>query len=142
MPIHQLCRFISVLLIGCSLFTACTAPKTTAPPSVPPLASQPNANSDIGKTDARGIVITTDTPDAPLCHPAYYQVKKEVFETCLVDGMTFVQVSNAIGYEGVLVSQSGNTEIMRWQAGADNERMIIGTFRDGKLVSKSQVGLD
>jgi hypothetical protein len=120
------------------------APAATPPPEPEDVASltdtaTPASDSNIGKVDETGTTVVVDVPDDEVCRPKTVSITKAVFETCLIDGLTFVQVSNTIGFEGNLVSQSGNTQIRRWSNGG---KILLGTFRNGKLVSKSQVNLE
>ncbi|MBD2076257.1 hypothetical protein H6F86_20720 [Phormidium sp. FACHB-592] len=119
------------------------APSPTSSPETSPSpteAAKPAKDSNIGKVDATGTTVVVDVPDNPVCDPETTQTTKEVFETCLIESLTFVQASNVIGFKGELVSQAGTTEIRKWTARGDG--VIFATFSDGKLVSKSQSNLE
>jgi hypothetical protein len=119
------------------------APVATPTPEAvasPTEAATPASDSNIGKVDETGTTVVVDVPDDEVCRAKTVSVKKAVFETCLIGGLTFVQVSNVFGYKGVLLSQSGTTEVRKWTSGS--EGVVLGTFRDGKLVGKSQVNLE
>ncbi|MEP1057638.1 MULTISPECIES: hypothetical protein [Cyanophyceae] len=136
-----------VALSGCSGSSPkSSTPAASVPPSPTPSPSTSpsiaaNPNSNIGKADAQGTTVTVDVPDSPLCDPETTQTTKEVFETCLIEDLTFVQASNVIGFKGELASQSGATEIMQWDLGKDSQ-IITAVFQDKKLKSKSQVNLN
>lgn len=61
------------------------------------------------------------------------------------DGMTVDQVSDILGAQGEKISESsagGSTmTAYQWKGGMLSGRIVMGTFDDGKLMSKTQVGL-
>jgi len=130
---------IALTLPACAPSTQ-TTPTASPSPSPSSAATRVNGESQIGLTDAQGRKVEVDLPDDAICYQKTVQVTLEVFDRCLINGLTFVQVSNAIGYKGTLVSQSGSLETMRWGSGTDGKQ-IFGTFQDGKLISKTQTGL-
>jgi hypothetical protein len=105
--------------------------------------TQPTAlvdpNSNIGKVDQTGTTIMVDMPNHPSCSREYVSVKLDTFENCLIEGLTYVQVANVLGYRGELQAKSGDTEIWQWNDGSG--KYLSATFFDGKLVSRSQIGL-
>jgi len=128
------------LAIACLLLTSCAttqAPPTASSPS--PSAAPTNPNSNIGKTDETGTVVTVDLPDNPACQRKTTSVKLDTYENCLVEGLTWVQVANVLGYKGNERSRSGSTHIVQWSDGSGG--YITATFVDNKLQSKSQIGL-
>ena len=96
--------------------------------------------SDIGRADQTGVKITVDVPKDPVCSRTHVSVKMDTFEKCLVEGLTYVQVANVLGYRGELQTKSGNAEIYQWNDGAG--KYLSATFANGKLMSKAQVGLE
>jgi hypothetical protein len=110
-------------------------PKPTASPTIPI-----DPSSNIGKVDENGITAAIDVPKNPVCSRKYVSVKLDTFETCLIDGLTYVQVANVLGYRGTLQAKSGNREIWQWNDGSG--KYLTATFSGGKLISKSQIGLE
>jgi hypothetical protein len=117
---------IGLLVVGCG-----GKPKAAVAPA--PLN---NPNSDVGKVDEMGVTAVVDAPSAEPCQRKYASVKRDTFDQCLIEGLTYVQVANMLG-RGKMASKAGNTEIWQWS----NYGVITATFRDGKMVSKSQSGL-
>lgn len=103
-------------------------------------AAPVDPNSSIGKVDQNGVNVTVDVPKAPACSRKSVSVKMDTFETYLVDGLTYVQVANLLGYRGELQTKSGDMEIWQWNDGAG--KYLSATFNDGKMVSKAQVDLE
>ena len=126
------------LLSSCSSRSVETPKSVAIAPSASPVAANPN--SIIGRVDSTGTVIKIDTPDDPICHRKTQSVKQDNFKLCLVERMTFVQVSNVFGHAGDLQSSSGATEIYQWNDGAGKYASAL--FVNGYLSSKSQVGLE
>ena len=113
---------ISLLVVSCS--KAPEAPK--------------DPNSLIGQKDQFGTVAITDVPKLPECSRKFVSVKLDTFQSCIIDGLTYVQVANTLGYAGQLQAESGNSAIYKWN-GSDG--VVMASFVDGRLVSKSQSGL-
>ncbi len=105
--------------------------KTAAPVDSP---------SDIGKVDQTGVKITVDVPKDPVCSRTRVSIKIDTFEKCLIEGLTYVQVANVLGYRGELQTKSGNAEIYQWNDGLG--KYLSATFVNGKLMSKAQIGLE
>ena len=116
------------------------APSPTLSPGVvaSPTGATPANDRNMSKVDATGTTVVVDVPADEVCHSKKMSLTKAVFEACLINGLTLVQVSNVIGDEGDLVGHSGNVQIRRWM---NVEKILFCTFRDGKLISKSQVNL-
>ncbi len=128
-----LCAVVGLLMVGCGgkpPATQVTAPQTTA---------STNPNSNIGKTDEMGVTVSVDVPDKESCKRTHVSVKNDTFQECLLDGLSYVQVANTLGYKGKLSTKSGNTEIWQWNGGTG--QYLTATFVDGKMISKSQAGL-
>ena len=126
------------LVSSCSSRSVETPTPAAIVPSASPVAANPN--SIIGRIDSTGTVIKVDTPNDPICHRKYQSVKQDNFKLCLVEGLTFVQVSNVFGHAGELQSSSGTTEIYQWNDGAG--KYATALFISGYLSTKSQVGLE
>lgn len=140
--LRRLIAISPVLLIGCTSTQVQKPemqPSETAIASPSPSVSPSNPNSAIGKTDQFGVVVKIDIPSFPECQRKYQSVEKDTFEKCLIEGLTFVQTSNIIGFAGDLSSKSGTYEVRQWSNGM---KIITASFKDGYLISKSQVGLN
>jgi hypothetical protein len=98
-----------------------------------------NPNSLIGQKDGQGFEITVDTPENPACQAKTVSVTMAVFETCLVNGMTYIQVSNIIGFAGEIMADSGTAKLYSWSGRGGS--VITANFLSGKMFSKSQSGL-
>ena len=98
-----------------------------------------SSSSNIGKVDDNGVTATVDVPKAPACLRKTVSVKMDTFEQCLPDELTYVQAANVLGYRGRLQTKAGNTEIWQWNDGDGKYLSIV--FDNGKLKSKTQVGL-
>lgn len=79
-------------------------------------------------------------PDDPACHRNHVSVKLDTFQNCLLNGMTYVQIANILGYRGTLTSESGNLQDWEWNDGSG--KYLSVTFVDNRLDSKSQINLD
>lgn len=77
-------------------------------------------------------------PSDPECNRKYQNVTRALFDTCIKEGMTYIQVSTMIGTEGVSNTQSGNAQIYQWSNGSGG--FIIVMFDKDRVVSKSQGG--
>jgi hypothetical protein len=117
--------------------TFCSACSTVASAPVP---TPIDPNSAIGQIDQFGVTVTTDKPSHPACNRKFVSVKLDTFESCLVPGLTYVQVANILGYKGTLSAQASTVEIWQWNDGQD--RLLTAKFEGGRLVSKSQLGLE
>ena len=109
-------------------------------PAAEPSAAKEQATGDMGKRDEQGNTITINVPANASCHRRYVSVKLDTFNDCLVEGMTYVQVSNTLGYQGELQSQSGSIKLYQWNDGSG--KYLSASFENGRLSSKSQVGLE
>lgn len=97
-----------------------------------------NPSGDVGKIDQNGIAVVVDKPDHPACSRNYVSVQLDTFQHCLVEGLTYVQVANILGYQGTLGAEAGGSEVWQWNG---REGVLTATFSGGRLVSKSQAGL-
>ncbi|MEG4170216.1 MULTISPECIES: type IV pilin-like G/H family protein [unclassified Microcoleus] len=102
------------------------------------LDSLKSVSPDSLKSDSTKVGV--EVPTHPSCSRKYVSVKLDTFENCLVDGMTYSQVANVLGYAGKLQSQSGSIEMWQWNDGEG--KYLSAIFSDGKLMSKSQIGLE
>ena len=103
-------------------------------------AAKEKGTGDMGKRDVQGNTVTVNVPDNASCHRRYVSVKLDTFNDCLVEGMTYVQVANTLGYRGELQSQSGSIKLYQWNDGSG--KYLSASFEDGRLSSKSQIGLE
>lgn len=92
-------------------------PRPTYPPTLAVLAGNPPPGTDV-------------------CNLPYSAITQAIYEKCIHEGMTYIQVSNIIGFAGEEVSQSGSTKVYRW--GDSKNGFMIGTFQNDRLISKSQ----
>jgi len=110
------------------------------------LAAGPEGNAiKIPKTSSAGI---TPNPIAikqgfipegtDVCNLPYSALIKAMVETCVSEGMSYVDVANLIGYKGEEAAKSGNSTTYIWKS---NEGMMSATFIDDKLTAKTQQGL-
>ena len=97
-----------------------------------------SVSPDSLKSDSTTVGV--EVPTHPSCSRKYVSVKLDTFENCLVDGMTYSQVAKVLGYAGKLQSQSGSIEMWQWNDGEG--KYLSAMFSDGKLMSKSQIGLE
>jgi hypothetical protein len=102
-------------------------------------SAQVDPDSKIGLVDQFGVTVSVDVPKAESCTRKYVSVKLDTFNECLPEGLTYVQVANALGYKGELQSKSGDVELWLWNGGSG--KYLSGQFVNGKLTGKSQVGL-
>jgi hypothetical protein len=81
-----------------------------------------------------------EVPTSESCKRNYVSVKLDTFQECLVEGLSYTQVANTLGYAGTLTSSSGSVEIWQWNGGTG--KYLSAVFVSGKMTSKSQVGLE
>lgn len=74
-----------------------------------------------------------------ICNLPYSALIKEMYEQCFHEGMTYVQVSNIVGWQGEEVASSGSTSTYQWGDG-DSGTMTL-TFENDKLLHLSQNNL-
>lgn len=113
-----------------------TAPTTDPSPTASPSASS-SPDTEIGKTDANGVTAIVEAPAQ--CKEDSVPFNQYTFDTCLIEGLTYIQTANVFGFRGKLASKSGSYEIWQWEGG--DGKFISVSFSDGHLKSKSQVGL-
>ena len=80
-----------------------------------------------------------EVPDLEPCKRGFVSVHLDTYQECLLEGMTYEQVANIIGFKGTPGASSGSSEIWHWR-GRDNE-IITVLFDKTGLSSKSQVNL-
>ena len=108
------------------LLTACTsAPLKTV--EAPPPSPEAVVVAAVGK------------PANPTCTRRYVALDLDIYSQCILDGMSFVTVSNIIGFAGTPVSASGNATVFRWKY---NDGVMMATFVDDRLTAKAQSGLE
>ncbi len=125
---------VVVLLIGVFAPEDASRSDNTAVTSSEPSASNPDpttASDDVVEPEA-----ATDEPTPDLTADNFERIR---------DGMTVEQVSDILGSRGEKVSESsaGGTTmtLYKWTGGMLSGRVVVGTFMDGKLNSKTQTGL-
>jgi hypothetical protein len=114
---------IALLLASC----ASTPPKVVEAPPADPSPIQPVTVAAVGK------------PANPTCTRRYVALDLDIYTQCILDGMSFVTVSNIIGFPGTPVSSSGNAASFQWRY---DDGLMMATFVDDRLVSKAQTGLE
>jgi hypothetical protein len=78
-------------------------------------------------------------PSDPACNRPHVSIKLDTFQSCLVEGMSYIQVANILGSAGTLQAQSGSAQVWEW--GDGNGGFLFVSFRDQLMISKSQTGL-
>lgn len=74
-----------------------------------------------------------------ICQPrSHIHLSYQMFEQCFPEGITYEQVTEIIGSSGRLFSQSGSLAIYQWE---NRKGSMSASFRDSKLLSKSQINL-
>ena len=79
-------------------------------------------------------------PGLDICNLSYSALTMKIYQECIKDGMSPIQVSNTLGWAGTKTSSSGSTVIYTWKNQRDG--MMTVTFTNNRLVSKSQIGLE
>ena len=123
--------FVFLIVVGI------LAPKDTQKPGIANDVVDTSSNSG-----ARGSAARTDEKGVPADSEA--GLTQENFER-IKDGMTVDQVADILGAPGEKMSESsaGDSTIAmyQWIGGMLSGRVVIGTFDNGKLMSKTQTGL-
>jgi hypothetical protein len=114
---------IALLLASCSS----SPPKTVEAPSAAPVV--PVAS-----------LAAVEKPALPTCTRRYVALDLDIFNQCILDGMSVEMVSNIIGFAGTPVSSSGAAIILRW--GNGNGGVMMATFVNDRLTAKAQNGLE
>ncbi len=78
-------------------------------------------------------------PGTDVCHLPYSALTMAIYQNCIHEGMSYVQVSNTFGWAGTEASNSGSTVEYIWKNG--DKGVITAVFQDNRLISKSQVEL-
>jgi hypothetical protein len=85
-------------------------------------------------------VLAGNTPsNVDVCNLSYSVLVKSMYEKCFPEGMSYIAMSNIIGWAGEESSRSGNTVVYNWKNG--NDGLLTATFINGNLTAKSQNGL-
>lgn len=74
-----------------------------------------------------------------VCNLPYSALIRAMYEQCFSDGMSYIQVSNIVGWKGEEITRTGSSTIYQWRDG-DGGSMTF-TFDNDRLVSQSQTGL-
>ena len=105
-----------------------------------------NGSSEIPRTSAAGvtpnpIAVKMGYPPAgtDVCNLPYSALIRQMYEQCFTEGMSYVQISNIVGWQGEEVSRTGSSVTYRWGDGKDGSMLLI--FESDRLISKSQTGL-
>jgi hypothetical protein len=96
-------------------------PRPTYPPMLAVLAGNPPAGTDV-------------------CNLPYSALIKAMYAQCFPEGISYVRMSNIIGWAGEEISRSGDTVVYNW--GSTEKGTLTATFVNGGLTSKSQSGLN
>lgn len=99
------------------------------------LESRPRPTSP----ETLAILAGTTPANIDVCNLPYSALVKSMYEKCFPEGMTYIAMSNIVGWAGEESSRSGNTVIYNWKNG--NSGSLTATFINGKLTEKSQNGL-
>lgn len=109
---------------------------------------------DFEAKDAEAILTGTPRPSSPeplavlagnappgtdVCNLPYSAITIAIYQECIHEGMSYVEVSNIIGWAGKEASSSGSTVEYTW--GDGDGGVMSAVFQDNHLISKSQVGL-
>jgi len=78
-------------------------------------------------------------PGTDVCNLEYSALIKAMYDSCFPEGISYVAMSNIIGWAGKEISRSGETVIYSW--GGGDRGTLTATFTDGRLTAKSQDGL-
>lgn len=78
-------------------------------------------------------------PGVDVCNLPYSALTQKMYLSCFPEGISYVGMSNVIGWAGEEVSRSGNTVGYIWRGTKGS--FLMATFTDGKLTAKSQQGL-
>jgi hypothetical protein len=94
--------------------------RPTSPPILAVLAGNPPAGTDV-------------------CNLTYSALIRAMYDQCFPEGISYVRMSNIIGWAGEEISRSGNTLVYNW--GSTEKGTLTATFVNGGLTSKSQSSL-
>jgi len=74
-----------------------------------------------------------------ICNLPYSALIRAMYEQCFSQGMSYIQVSNIVGWKGEELASSGSSVTYRWGDGKKGSMIFI--FENDRLLSKSQNGL-
>ena len=74
-----------------------------------------------------------------ICNLPYSALIRAIYEQCLSEGMSYIQVSNIVGWKGEEFASSGSSVTYRWGDGKNGSMIIV--FENDRLIYKSQNGL-
>jgi hypothetical protein len=103
-----------------SLAVIAEKPRPTYPETLAVLAGNPPQGTDV-------------------CNLSYAALIKAMYASCFPEGITYIAMSNVIGWAGEENSRSGDTVIYTW--GGGERGTLTATFTNGRLTAKSQLGL-
>ncbi|HOV91536.1 MAG TPA: DUF3862 domain-containing protein [Candidatus Kapabacteria bacterium] len=141
-PLTKKWWFWVLCVFGAFILLAIIAPKDTSTTSqsdnkknIETTAEKPAETTPTAKTTAES------QEETPKIKPGITMENYEALEI----GMTLEEVREILGNKGELSSASGSGSISyeyyNFQSGLFGDKIIICAFENGKLVSKSQVGL-
>jgi hypothetical protein len=96
------------------------SPRPTSPPILAVLAGNPPTGTDV-------------------CNLPYSALIMAMYQQCIKEGMSYVEVANIIGFNGEENSSSGSTVTYTWSNG--EKGIMTAVFQNNKLSSKAQTGL-
>jgi hypothetical protein len=91
-------------------------PRPTYPETLAVLAGNPPQGTDV-------------------CNLSYSALIKAMYDSCFPEEITYIAMSNIIGWAGEENSQSGDTVVYSWGGEQGN---LTATFTNGRLTAKSQ----
>lgn len=99
-------------------------------------------NGDQRPTHPETLAVLAGNPPSgvDVCNLSYTALIMKIYQECISEGMSPIEVSNILGWTGTETSNSGSTVIYTWRN--HNEGIMTATFKDNRLISKSQVGLE
>lgn len=95
-------------------------PRPTYPETLAVLAGNPPQGTDV-------------------CNLSYSALIKAMYSSCFSEGISYVAMSNIIGWAGEENSRSGDTVVYSW--GGGKRGTLTATFKNGRLMAKAQSGL-
>lgn len=73
-----------------------------------------------------------------VCNLSYSALIKAMYDSCFSEGITYIAMSNIIGWAGEENSRSGDTGVYSWSS---EQGILTATFTNGRLTAKSQSDL-
>jgi hypothetical protein len=116
-------KYLAIVL----LLTSCAA----TPPAV---VEAPSVTPEVVSTPA-----SVQKPASATCTRRYQALDLEIYQYCVLEGMSYVTVANIIGNAGHPVASGGGSSTVQWNGRTGT---MMATFVDDRLVSKAQSGLE